>query len=72
MVSFAVRKPIGLLGSYLLTGAYVSFAWEPKTLLRFMSEDISPMFSSRRSVVSRLKVFKPFCVFFCVWCEGMV
>ena len=35
------------------------------------SENASPVFSSRSSVVSYILAFKPFWVYFCVWWEGV-
>ena len=76
MVSFAVQKLISLMKSHLFIFAFITIAlgdWPKKTLLRFMSENVLPTFSSRSFMVSCLKykVFKPFLVYFCVWYEGV-
>ena len=57
MVSFAVQKLLSLTSSHLFTSAFISFAlgdWSKKILLRFMSKNLSPMFSSRSFMVSCL------------------
>ena len=72
MVSFAVQKLICLIRSHLFIFAFISTAlgeWSKKTLIWFMSENVLLMFFSRSFMVSCLRVFKPFWVYFCVWCE---
>ena len=57
MVSFAVQKLLSLFRSHLFIFAFISFAvgeQSKKILLRFMSENILPMFSSRSFMVSFL------------------
>ena len=49
-VSFAVQKFLSLIRSHLFIFAFISFAlgeWPKKILLRFMSENVLPMFFSR-------------------------
>ena len=74
MVSFAVQNLISLIRPHLFIVYFISFAlgdWSKKKLLRFISENVLPLFSSRSFVVSRLTFkSKPFWVYFCVWCEG--
>ena len=57
--------------------AFLSFAlgdWPKKTLVRFMSKNILPVFSSTGFMVSCL-IFRSLShfefVYFCVWCEGV-
>ena len=60
MVSFAVQKLRSLTRYYLLIFAFISIAlgdWPKKPVLRFMSENVLPMLSSRRFMVSCL-IFK--------------
>ena len=50
MISFAVQKILSLIRSHLFIFAFISFAlgdWSKKTLLRFISENALPVFSSR-------------------------
>ena len=57
MVSFAVQKFLCLIRSHLFIFAFISFALgdsPKKILLRFMSENVLPMFPSRSFVVSCL------------------
>ena len=57
MASCAVQKPISLIRSYLSIFVFISVAlgdWPKKTLVRFMSENVLPMFSSRNFMVSSL------------------
>ena len=75
MVSFAVQKLVSLIRSHLFIFVFISIAlgdWPKKTLVWFMSENVLPMISSRRFMVSCLMfVFKPFWVYFCVWWEDV-
>ena len=60
MVSFAMQKFISLIRSHLFIFAFISIAlrdWPKKTLIWFMWENVLPMFSSRRFMVSCL-IFK--------------
>ena len=60
MVSFAVQTLISLIRTHLLTFAFISIVLgdrSKKTLLRFMSENVLPIFSSRRPMMSCL-IFK--------------
>ena len=61
MISFAVQKLISLIRSHhLFIYAFISIAlgdWPKKTLVRFMSEKVLPMFSSRSFTVTCL-IFK--------------
>ena len=57
MVSFAVQKLVSLIRSHLFIFIFISIAlgdWPKKTLVRFMSENGLPMFSSRSFMVSCL------------------
>ena len=57
MVSFAVQKLVSLIRSHLFIFAFISIAlgdWPKKTLVRFMSENVLPMFSSKSFIVSCL------------------
>ena len=59
MVSFAVQKLISLIRSRLFIFAFISIAlgdWPKKTLVRFMSENVLSVFSSRSFMASRLMV----------------
>ena len=78
MVSFAVHKLETLIGSHLFIFAFVSIDlgdWSKKTLLRFISENVLPMFSSMSYIVACL-IFKSLSHFeyflcVCIWCEGV-
>ena len=64
MVSFAVQKLLSLIRFHLFIFAFISIALgdrSKKTLVRFMSEHVLLIFSSRGfySVMSRISVFKP-------------
>ena len=55
MTPFAVWKLLCLIRSHLFIFAFISVAlgdWPKKTLLRFMSENVLPMFSTRSLTVS--------------------
>ena len=55
IVSFAVQKLISLIRSHLFIFAFISVAlgdWPKKTLVRFTSDNVLPMFSSRSFMVS--------------------
>ena len=57
MVSFAVQKLVSLIKSHLFLFAFISIALgdrPKKTLVRFMSENVLPMFSSRNFMISCL------------------
>ena len=57
MVSFAVQNLLSLVRSHLFIFPFISFALgdlSRKILLRFMSENVLPMFSSRSFMVSCL------------------
>ena len=50
MNSFAIQKLVSFIRSYLFSFAFISISlgdWPEKTLVRFMSESVLPMFSSR-------------------------
>ena len=48
MVFFALQKLLSLIRSHLFFFYFLCFGrWNQKTLLRFMSESVLPMFSSR-------------------------
>ena len=77
MISFAVQKLVSLIKSHLFIFCFISIAlgdWPKKTLLQFLPENILPMMSSRIFMVSyfMFKSLKPFWVYFCVWCEGVL
>ena len=60
MVSFAVQKLMILVGSHLFIFVFISIAlgdWPKKISVRFMSENVLPMFSSRTFMVLCL-IFK--------------
>ena len=60
MVSFAVQKLVSLIRSHFFIFTFTSLAlgdWFKKILLRFMSENVLPIFSSRTFIVSCL-IFK--------------
>ena len=60
MVSFAVQKLVSLIRSHLFIFAFISVALgnrPKKTSVRFMSENVLPMFSARRFSMSCL-IFK--------------
>ena len=64
MVSFAVQKLLSLIRFHLFIFAFISIALgdrSKKTLVRFMSEHVLLIFSSRGfySVMSHISVFKP-------------
>ena len=57
MVSFAVQKLLSLVRSHLFIFVFISITLEDgseKILLRFMSESVLPLFSSRSFIVSGL------------------
>ena len=57
MVSFVVQKLVSVIRSHLFIFAFISFALgdsPKKTMIRFMSENVLPVFSSRRFIVSCL------------------
>ena len=57
MISFAVQKLVRLIRSHLFIFVFISIAlgdWPKKTLVRFMSENVLPMISSRSFMVSYL------------------
>ena len=63
MVSFAVQKLISFMRSHLFIFAFISIALgdrPKKTLVRFMSENVLPMFSSQSFMVSCLFLKKTF------------
>ena len=74
-VSFAVQMLLSLIRFHLLIFAFISIAsgdWSKRTLLRFMTDNILPKFSSKSFMVSCLvSVFKPFWVYFWAGCEGV-
>ena len=74
MVSFVVQKLIYLIRSYWYVFVFISIAfggWPKKTFVWLILENVLPMFSSTSFMVSCLKVFKPFWVYFQAWCEDM-
>ena len=55
MVSFAVQKLLNLIKSYLFIFIFITLrGGSKKILLRFMSESVLPMFSSKSLIVSGL------------------
>ena len=57
IISFAVQKLISLIRSHLFIFVFITVAlgdWPMTTLVRFMSENILPIISSRRFMVSCL------------------
>ena len=61
MVSFAVQKLVSLIRSHLFIFPFISFAfrhWAKKILLRFILENVLPMFCSVGFIVSCL-IFRP-------------
>ena len=55
MVSFAVQKLLSLIKPHFFIFAFIYFAlgdWSKKILLRFMSENVLPVFSSRSFMVT--------------------
>ena len=57
MVSFAMQKLVSLIRSHLFVFVFISITfgdWPKKTLVRFMSENVLPMISSRSFMVSCL------------------
>ena len=64
---------LSLTGFHLFIFAFISIALgdQPKKrVVQFMSEEVSPVFSSKTFMVPcPTFVFKPFGVYFCVWCE---
>ena len=57
MVFFSMQKFVNLIRFHLLIFAFISFAlgdWSKKILLRFISENVLPMFSFRSFMVSCL------------------
>ena len=75
MLSFAIQKLVSLIRSHLFIFVFIYIAlgdWPKKTLIRFMSENVLPLFSSKSFMASCLIfVFKPFWIYFYVWCEGV-
>ena len=70
MVFFAVQKLVSLISSNLFIFAFTSIAlgnWPKKRLVWLMLENILPT-----SFMLSCLIFKPFWVYFCVWCEGVV
>ena len=68
------EKLRSLIRSHLFIFAFISIVlrdWPKKTLIQFTSENVLPVFSSRSFMVSWpiFYFFKPFWVYFCVWCE---
>ena len=73
MVSFVVQKLISVIRSYLFIFAFISFALgdsPKKTVIRFMSENVLPMFSSRRFIVSCL-IFESLSHFLFIFVYGV-
>jgi len=75
MVSFAVQNLVSLMMSHLFIFAFISIAlgdWSKKILLRFISGNVLPVFSSRSFMVSWL-IFKSLNQFEFIidafWCE---
>ena len=57
MVSFAVQKVLNLIGSHLFIFVFIFVTLgggSKKILLRFMSESVLPMFSSKSFIVSSI------------------
>ena len=70
------EKLRSLIRSHLFIFAFISIVlrdWPKKTLIQFTSENVLPVFSSRSFMVSWpiFYFFKPFWVYFCVWCESV-
>ena len=73
MVSLAVQKLVSLIGSRLFIFALISIALgdlPKKTLVRFMSENVLPIFFSRSFMVSCL-IFKCLSHFEFIFVYGM-
>ena len=73
MVSFAVQKPLSLIGSHLFIFASVSFALRDrskKILLGLMSKSVFPMLSSRSCVVFQF-IFRSLIHFESIFVYGM-
>ena len=72
MVFFAI---LSLTRFHLFIFAFISIALRDqpkKTVVQFMSENVLPVLLSKTFMVSCLiLVFKPFWVYFCVWCEAV-
>ena len=70
MASFAVQKLVSFIRSHLFILLLFLLPWETwpkKTLVWLMSENVLPVLSSRRFMVSCLRLkSKPFWVYFCV------
>ena len=55
IVSFVIQTLLSLIRSHLFIFVFISFGdWSQKILLRFMPENVLPMFSSRSFMVSCL------------------
>ena len=68
-VLFAIQKLVSLIRSQWFILAFLSVAlvdWPEQTCVRFMSENVLPMFSSRSLKVSYLKSFSHFEFILCV------
>ena len=73
MVSFAVQKVLSFTRSHLFIFVFISITlgdWPKKQLVRFMSENVLPMLSSRRFMVSCLR-FKSLSHFEFVFVHGV-
>ena len=73
LVSFAVQKLVSLIRSHWFIFAFISVALgdgPEKTFVRWMSENVLPMFSSRSLMVSCL-IFKPFSHFEFIFLHGV-
>ena len=73
IVSFFVQKLLSLIRSHSFIFAFISITLgggSQRILLRFMSESVLPMFSSRIFIVSGFTVRSliHFEFIFCVWC----
>ena len=69
------EKACKLISSHLFIFVFILVAlwdWPKKTYVQFMSEDVLPIFSSKRFMVSCLMLrSKPFWVYFCPRCESV-
>ena len=73
LVSFAVQQLVSLIRSHWFIFAFISVAlgvWPEKIFVRLVSQDVSPVFSSRSLMVSCL-IFKSLSHFEFIFVHGM-
>ena len=71
MVSFSVRTLLILLGHICLFLLLSALPWEAENIFTIYVREYFACFLLR-VLWSYVQVFKPFWVYFCVWCEGVL